>query len=286
MLKKMIGFIKNENFFGFFGNVVAIDFKNNKVVIEDKNGKQKIVDTEDVIVMEEVFKLHDRPVFDKDVLKDELGNKYLVNLHDNGRISFDELNDNLEIIKKGVQYEIAYIAGALEDSTISLIGNLYELRKEPNFNINVVKEFNGKHYVYYIAINDKKNKSIDLINIGALINGEEYKRKTISYQDFMSAIFDETLKEVSKDEFNNYVTGTMYKGEILQSNVSSVKLPIVYGVSHNMLDEKDESLTNDKDDKQDMDSDKRDMNRAEWRCEFCDPSLPICYCKWKSWFEF
>lgn len=283
MFKKMIGFIESENFFGFFGNVVAIDFKNNKVVIEDKNGRQKIVDTEDVIIMEEVFKLHDKPVFDKDVLKDELGNKYLVNLHDNGRISLDELNDNLEIIKKGVQYEIAYIAGALKDSTFSLVGNLYELRKEPNFNINVVKEFNGKHYVYYIAINDKKNKNIDLINIGALINSEEYKRKTISYQDFMSAIFDKALKEVSKDEFNNYVTYAMYKGETLQSNVSSVKLPIVYGVNHNMLDEKDENLT---DDKQDMDSDKRDMNRAEWRCEFCDVSSPICYCRWKSWLEF
>lgn len=278
MFKKMVGFIEDEK---IFGEVIAIifendEFENDKVVIKDKHGKQKTVDTEDVIIMEEVFMLHDTLIFYKDVLmENKFGTKYLVNLHDDGQVSLDKLNNNLEIIQEGTKHEVSDIVNALEDATFSLLGNLYELRlklQEINFNINIVKEFNGKHYTYYIAINDKKNKEIDLINIDVLIKGEEeeYERKTVSYEYYMLAISDGTFREVSKDEFNNYVAGATYKEEKYQSNIFSVELPIVYGVNYDALHEKDDSFT---------DTNSQDMNREAERCEFCDISFSDCYCR-------
>lgn len=271
MFKRMVGFIEDEK---FFGEVVAIDFENNKVAIKDKHGRQKNVNIKDVIVMEEVFTIHDTLIFDKDVLmENEFGTKYLVNLHDDGQVSLDKLNNNLEIIQEGTKHEISHIVMALEDLSFSLLGNLYELRlklQEPNFNINIVKGFNGKYYTYYIAINDKKNKEIDLIDVDTLIKGEEYERKTVSYEYYMSAISDGEFREVLKNEFNNYVTGATYERGKYQSNAFSVELPIMYGVNCKILCKKDENFT---------DTNKQDVNKEAERCEFCGTSLSNCYCR-------
>lgn len=220
MFKKMIGYVSDIS---LLGEVIHIDLREEEVVIEDNNEDTHTVDFDDVKLMREVFVLNGEIIYEGDVLGSMDGDMFLLTLHDDGRISLDYLNDKtLEVVHKGTKFgtDNKTIMSNI-DSEFSLQGNIYELRdalpKEPTFNVQIVKDYNGSHYTYFYACNDKSKKEIDLIKVifigGAIIDGEEYERRVLSYDEFKDGIRSGIYKEVSEPEFQNYVLGVLYNSK-------------------------------------------------------------------------
>lgn len=213
MFKRMAGYVSKDN---FFGEVIAIDFANNEIVLENDDKERCSFSLEDTEIMEEAFEMHGVIVYDKDVIQDmNLGDKYLVKLHDDGRVSFDKLNDSLKVVSKGdklIEVTKEFINQMEMETT--LVGNIYQLRSElskyQSFSFDVIKEFNGKHYVYYFALNDKNTKQIDLVDIAVLLDNEDYRRRTVTYDYFIEALSVGVFKKVSEDELENYLLGLTY----------------------------------------------------------------------------
>jgi len=208
--KKFLGRIKDTD---FVGKVIIINLETNEVTLDDV-GKKRVAKISDVEFLREAFVLHDITIFDKDVLGDINGEMYMVELHDNDEVSFHVLDENFETVKVGERIKITDNLISELEGIADFVGNIYELRaelpKEPRFNVTVVKDFNSKHYTYYYALNNKEEKVIDLIKVNTLIGDEEHKRITLSYEDYAKAIKYGVYKEVSDQEFDNYLTGFTY----------------------------------------------------------------------------
>lgn len=270
--KKILGRIKDTD---FIGEVITINLATKKVLL-DNDGEQRVEKISDVEFLREAFVLHDTTIFDKDVLGDADGKMYMVELHENDEVTFHMLDENLETVKVGERVKMTddRISG-LEDIA-SFVGNIYELRarlpKEPQFNITVVKDFNGKHYTYFYALNNKEEKVIDLIKVDTLISYEEHKRITLSYEGYAKAIEDGVYKEVTDREFDNYITGFTYGQD------DSEETPVVCGVNCgcNLFCEQKNQY------KQEETSKANELNETvnpdDNKCKSCGLNLDKCYC--------
>lgn len=270
--KKVLGRIKDTD---FIGEVITINFATKKVLLDDV-GEQRIANISDVEFLREAFVLHDTIIFDKYVLGDVNGKMYMVELHENDEVTFHMLDENLETVKVGKRVKMTDdLISRLEDIT-DFVSNIYELRavlsKEPRFNVAVVKDFNGKHYTYFYALNNKEEKVIDLIKVNTLIGDEEHKRITLSYEDYVEAIEGGIYKEVSDREFDNYLTGFTYGQD------DSEKMPAVCGVNcgcnlfceqKNQSEQEETSKTNELNET---------VNPDDNKCKSCGRNVDKCYC--------
>lgn len=232
MLKKLFGYVNHVG----FGEVLDYDFITGKVellfndVNEDGNvihERIEIFDKDDVILIPEIFINHDgQIILNKDVFvtRGKSGavlNRYMIEKLEDGMFVFHWLNERLEIVRTGEKFELHDKNKEFIFSHLELEDNYYSLIEKKkifdtfNFNIKVVKSFDGEHYTYFYVCNNKKDSEIDLIKavfIGAdIIEGQEYERKTISYDDYLDMINKGKLKEVSLQEFKNYALGVTYK---------------------------------------------------------------------------
>lgn len=269
MFKRMVGYVSKNN---FFGEVTAIDFVNNEIVLENEDKERHSFSLEDTEIMEEAFEMHDVIVYDKDVIQDmNLGDKYLVKLHDDGRVSFDKLNDNLKVVSKGNKLnEVTKEFIDQMEMETTLVGNIYQLRsellKDPSFSFDVIKEFNGKHYVYYFALNDKSTKQIDLVNIAVLLDNEDYRSRTVTYDYFTEALSAGVFKKVSEDELEKYSLGLTYNKDDM--NVKGSEFEKICGINCGcklLCEENSESLKHTK----------KDNSK---KCKFCGDKSEECYC--------
>lgn len=257
MFKEALGYVEST---GLFGAIVGLDFRSKTYVIEDDNGKEFTAKFEDVEVLEKVVDLHDNEIFNKDILGDINGQLYLIELHNDGKIQLHKLNDKLEIVVSGRTLDVtADVINRLEE-TMVLQGNYYELLestpKAPEFNIKIVKNFNGNHYTYFYACNNKAEEEIDLIKVvfvGHRTLEEDYERTAFSYEEYQEAIEDGTLKEVSQQELMNFATGATYN-------------------SNNTTDEEYEE------DIEDEDIEDEDFEGEDDICEECNQDIADCDC--------
>ena len=214
MLKRVIGYVKDAE---ILGEVKGIDFENEMVFLKDDD-ESYTFRASDVEFLEEVFELNETIIFDKDVLGDAFGNLYLVERFKDGDVKLHILTDKLEVKDSGEKFTMTDSIQEDFEEVFTLVGNLYELKnrkpKEPTFNVQIVKDFNGEHYTYFYACNNKKDKEIDLIKVlflgSTLIEEEEHERRTLDYDTYMEAIESGAYKEVSPQELQNYVTGMLY----------------------------------------------------------------------------
>lgn len=284
--KKVLGHIKDTD---FVGEVITINLATKKVLL-DYCGEQRVAKISDVEFLREAFVLNNKIIFDKDVLGDIYGKMYMVELHENDEVTFHMLDENLETVKVGERAKMTdERINGLKD-IIDLVGNIYELRaglpKEPRFNFAVVKDFNGKHYTYFFALNNKEEKVIDLIKVNTLIGDEEHKRITLSYKDYTEAIECGIYKEVSDQEFDNYLAGFTYGRD------DSEEMSIICGVNcdcnlfckqKNQF-EQEESNESNKSDKSNelnetVNSDYNEtVNSDDNNCKSCSCNLDKCYC--------
>jgi len=200
MFKKSIGYVAEIN---LLGEVAGVDFRNGLYVLVDDNGEEHAVKIEDVEILEEAFVLHGLSIFNKDVLGSIEGKLYQVELHGED-VQLHLLDDNLEVVASGEVFTPTEDVVKGFEQIFDLQGNIYELIPElpqkPDFNIKIVKDFDGKHFTYFYACNNKETEEVDLIKvvfIGHQLLEEEYTRITLSYDVFQDSIEAGTLKEVS-----------------------------------------------------------------------------------------
>lgn len=270
--KKVLGHIKDTD---FIGEVIVINLVGEKVLLDD-NGEQRFADISNVEFLREAFILHDKIIFDKDVLRDKYENMYMVKLHDNDEVTFYMLDKNLKPMTFGERTKITDdLINELED-VVDFVDNIYKLRaglpKEPRFNFAAVKDFNGKHYTYFFALNNKEEKVIDLIKVNTLIGNEEHKRITLSYEDYAKAIEDGVYREVSDREFDNYLAGFTYGQDDLEE--TSVVCGVNCGCDlfceqKNQYKQEETGKANELNET---------VNSDDNKCKSCGCNLDKCYC--------
>lgn len=276
--KKVLGHIKDTD---FIGKVIVINLVGETVLLDD-DGEQRIEDISNVEFLREAFILHDKIIFDKDVLRDKYGNMYMVELHDNDEVTFHMLDKNLKPMKFEKRSKITDDRiNELED-TVDFVDNIYKLRarlpKEPRFNFAVVKDFNGKHYTYFFALNNKEEKVIDLIKVNTLIGDEEHKRITLSYEGYAKAIEDGIYKKVSDREFDNYLAGFPYGQD------DSEEMPITCGVNCGcklfceQKNQSEQEEINESSESSESSEINETVNSDDNKCKSCGRNLDKCYC--------
>lgn len=213
MFKRLIGYVKELN---FLGEVVNINFATKNYTLDDDN-RVITFGFDGVEILKEAFKLCDSVVYDKDVLSDVNGDMYLVELHKDGDVILYYVNNKYEVTGTNGRYTINKETLKHFENTLSLVGNVYllknELPKEPEFNVQVVKDFDGNNFTYFYALNNKEDKEIDLIEVDTFIKDVKYERITVSYEYYNDSIYKGILNEVSLDELKNYFTGVTYVNE-------------------------------------------------------------------------
>lgn len=226
MFKKAIGYVRDT---GLLGGVAGYDFITNEVILLDDEQVKVNVKFEDVEILQEALVLHGLTIFNKDVLGAINGKLYLVELHEDGKIQLHNIDEKLETIASGEKVEVNDEVVEQLERIMDLKANYYELLADipqlPEFNIKIVKHYDGQHYTYYYACNNKEVEQIDLIKVlyfgHQILEEEDYERNTISHEDFLSRMEDGNLKEVSPQELHNFVLGASYRDKPQPQQVES-----------------------------------------------------------------
>lgn len=207
--KNVIGFSKET---GVLGAIGEISYLNGTVTLVDDNEELHVVSLDSVVFLEEVGTIGEVVVFNRDVLGTIDGKRYEVELQSNGKdVILFLLDDKLNRLEEGEIIEKSNLS--VLEPYVTLLGSIFELELElpvVDFNIKIVKDFNGQHFTYFYACNNKETGEIDLIKvvfIGATLLEEDYARTTLTHEEFLDAVANGTLKEVSPQELMNYATG-------------------------------------------------------------------------------
>lgn len=268
MFKKALGYVEKE---GFVGGVAVVDFMNNKIILVDDEDNKKELAREDVELLFEAFQLHGYSVFNKDILGAVNGKMYQVELHNDGEVTLHNVNEKFEVVASGEKFDPTGTIIASLEAVMELQGSVYDLihamPKNPEFNVKIVKHYDGTHFTYYYACNNKEVEQIDLIKVlymgHRLLEEEDYERNTLSYEDYMKRIADGNLKEVTPQELNNFVTGASYN-----DNKSNHPAPVNAEVQEEM--EEVEEL--------DSFFDEPEVDKGMNICDGCDRDLDHCLC--------
>lgn len=227
MFKKAIGYVEKQKFLGVLTNINFIS--GNLTLVDDNEENEIVVSRDEVELMFEAFSLHDLLIFDKDILRASNNNLYLIELFEDGRVKFHLVDEKLQVVTSGDKFTPdAELIGSLEEF-MTLEGNYHEvlatLPRNPEFNVQVVKQFDGTHFTYFYACNNKSEEQIDLIKVfhfGNQFFEEEYERITISYEEYSENIEGGILEEVSEQELHNYITGVTYGGAEKESPLEGI----------------------------------------------------------------
>lgn len=217
--KQYIGYVKELN---FLGAVTSVNFLEDTVTLTGDEDTH-VVDREDVEFLPEVGVFKGVTIFHKDVLSlQEVEDKFVeVELHSDGLTQLHALDKDFNRDGgedgSGEKFDFNESVEILELVLGELQGNIYELQKKEekvDFNIKIVKDFDGKSYTYFYACNNIAKEEVDLIKVvfvgHQLLEEENYERRTLSHKVYLDSIVSGTLKEVSQSELVNFVTGIMY----------------------------------------------------------------------------
>lgn len=207
-----------------FGKVMEYSAIKNTLTIEDADGNLHV--SKDAILLKKIGELNGEEVFDGDVIQ-ENSYKYEIQLLDNKTLEVYALDDKLNRIGTSIKIDSIKILNA---DGITLVGNIHELRdKLPNvdFDIKIVKSYDGAYYTYYYACNDKEKKKVDLIKAtffgDKVISDEGYQRQTITHDDYLDRVAKGVLKEVGGREFHNYILGMSLVDDLQKMNPSEAE---------------------------------------------------------------
>lgn len=294
--KNALGYVEEV---GLLGEIALVDIRNGMYVIAENSESEEglAFPFEQVEVLGQVFEIHGYQVFDKDVLGHINGKQYQVEAVDEGAIRFHELNSNLEVVKSGYVVEVSEKVIDEIEQTFDIQGNLYEfqaeLPKNPEFTMEVVKDFKNGHYTYYYALNNKEKEEIDLVTAVFVMGGStfgDYTRTTMSYQDYATLLEIGELTKVSDGEFMNYAMGFAYGQEKKESPFkSNADLPIDEEDGFEDFEdfededfEEEDSLFEDdsEEDLVDVDEFKAVPREQVQVCNICKNDIEDCDCLW------
>ena len=205
-------FLEEEN---VLTEVVDISFKNNTLILKDDLSNLYTVNKDEVQILEEILRINGESIVDMDVLRDKNGYLFLIELHEDGKVQMNRLNEDLEVKYSGKKLLLNESDKRSLEEQFSLVGNLYQLLneklKEPTFNIQVVKDDDINKYYY--ACNNKEKHEIDLIKVifvgHLLLEEENHEKITVSYEEYNNMIRNNHIQESSPSELLSYVTSAI-----------------------------------------------------------------------------
>lgn len=218
MFKKSMGYVKEVE---LLGDVSKVDFRKSLIYLDNGVGDELEFASEDVEILEELFELNGSIAFEKDVLSDDKGRLYRIELCDDGMLQLHLLDNKLEVSVSGTKFEINDDTLKSLESNLEVIGHFYEilaeLPKVPDFNIKIVRETESGETTYFYACNNKETEEIDLVKVifigHHILEEEDYTRTTLSYEVYQDSLDAGSLKEVNPQELVNYVTGLTYNAD-------------------------------------------------------------------------
>lgn len=199
--------------FDIIGSIGEVSFLKGTVTIVDENKDLHTTTLEKVVILEEVGTFESGTViYDHDVLGSVDGKLYEIELQkDKQNVQMHLLDSKLERVQSGEVINKVNLTNY--EKFFTLVGNFYELEVEDtvDFNVVIVKDYNGEHFTYFYACNNKEKEEVDLIKVlyfgSTLLEEEEYERRTLSYEVYLDSVEQGTLKEVTPRELNLYVSG-------------------------------------------------------------------------------
>jgi hypothetical protein len=202
---------------GIVAGVVSVNLIEQTVTLNTDEGEVGTFQLSQVEILPELVIIDESVrVFHKDVLI--TGNQELIMIEHvgNGEVVFHALNEELEIIEssESTPYAQEVVDEMSKGVGLDVVGNIHEIEVEDNafdFNVKVVKDFNGQHFTYFYALNNKVAQEIDLIAVSFIgdvdVEGQDHERRTISYDVFLDSLEARTLVEVTNQEFANFIVG-------------------------------------------------------------------------------
>jgi hypothetical protein len=214
-----------------FGGIASINFLNQKVsIMFDTNEEPVEADLANVVFLPIIGNINGQPVCNHDVLliDEEI---YEIESVD-GRIFTYQLDNKLQRVAG--MHNVASIEDLLTVAPdVAIVANINQLEPEDqlDFDIKVVKEEpNEGFYTYHFACNNKAVGEIDLVEVsfwnGKPLKGKEYKRTTISYEDFIEYLDADLLVEVDLMEVVEYAQQLEEVPEEATENCPDCKLPV------------------------------------------------------------
>jgi hypothetical protein len=210
--KMVLAFVPEQD---IIAGVVSVNLMNQTASLKTDEGDLGEFSLNDIILLQEVGLVNGvERVFDKDVLEVYNG-LVLVEVVERGEVVFHALDDKLEILESSEPTpHVQETLDEFDKDGISVVGSIFELEVEDDtfdFNVKVVKDFNGTFFSYFYALNNKAEQQIDLIAVSFVgdvqVEGTEHERRTISHEVFLDSLEAKTLVEVSEQEFSNFIIG-------------------------------------------------------------------------------
>lgn len=266
--KNVIGFAKEA---GVLGAIGEISYLKGTATLVAENEELFVVQLDDVTFLEEVGSIGEAVIFNRDVLGTVDGKLYEVELQANGTdIKLHLLDNKLNRVEEGETIDKSNLS--VLEPYVELLGSIFELELElpvVDFNIKIVKNFNGQFITYFYACNNKETGEIDLIKVvfvGASLLEEDYTRKTLNHDEFLDAIENGTLKDVSPQELQNYATGVRY-GRVSTGTITASQ--VTGGVTSQPSCEEEDCCEIEEEEEEDGDY-----------CEECGSHEIECECLW------
>lgn len=197
---------------GVIGKPVSLNLLKRTVDILVDEDSIIVAKLESVTFLEVIGTLNGINILDGDVLSGG-GQNYEVELLENKQdIVLHQLNAKLERVEAGEVFDKNTLESIAD--LVELVGSIYEMRNDlsvVDFNIRIVRFFDGEDTVYYYACNNKETEEVELIKViyvgHMLLEEELYERENLSYDDYLALLTTKEFKEVSPSELSNYVLG-------------------------------------------------------------------------------
>lgn len=211
--KQVIGYVEKED---ILLAVRAVDLITQEVTLQDVEGEAVTFPMSEVELLPEIGVFEGVTIFNRDVFQREDGRFLEIVLQEDGNVAIYLLSKELEREQSGTPANPEQYLKRIE-GFVKLVANIHEIEAieeyDFNFNVKVVKDFNGKFYTYYYACNNKDKEEIDLIKVvfvgHQLIEEEAYERTTVSHEDFVELLHTKQLIDVSQQELANYAYGVL-----------------------------------------------------------------------------
>lgn len=202
--KDCLVYVKNNSEIANLCAIHSVYLQANKAVVIDSHGESFTVNFDDMIILKRIIEVDDAEFYENDIVKCD-GELYLIS-RDGKEIDFYHINEHFE--KKSYSFTIndEHFRYRYCDGKIKYVGNSFVLKeKQQDFNIKVVK-YNDE---MYYACNNKEINEVDLIKAVVVyaygkLNDVEYKRVTLTHEQFVKLLSNNVIVEVTPNELYEY----------------------------------------------------------------------------------
>lgn len=207
---------------GLIGKALEVNLSENVIILVGEEKEVFTTKLENALLLDLLGAIGTENIFDHDVVMDSNDNLFEITKGSSeDKVRFFKINELLERESDDGQ-DVSKTDLHVFDGHVILVGNLLTMEPEEddtfNFNLKVVREMNNGEFVgYHYVGNNKEDGTVDLIKVlfigHHILEEEDYKRVTLTYDDYLNEVSFGTFVEVNAQELANYHFGMSKKSE-------------------------------------------------------------------------